>query len=125
MTTVRHQSRDEAFYRRADVCSVEAWLAFLGHRWNALILYHLSLGPKRFKEIAAALPTAAPKVMSERLALLVRRGLVVRPERGAAYELTPWGEQLMPLLHGLEVWARSAPEPAGCSASGEAGSARL
>lgn len=29
------------FFSSAEECAVEAWLAFLGHRWNALILYHL------------------------------------------------------------------------------------
>jgi DNA-binding HxlR family transcriptional regulator len=103
----RLDQKDDAFFRRAEICSVEVWLAFLGHRWNALILYHLSLGPKRFGELGGLLPEVTPKVLSERLSLLVRRGIVVAPsQRGEAYGLTLAGESLMPILHSLEVWAR-------------------
>jgi DNA-binding HxlR family transcriptional regulator len=99
---------DDDFFARAQECTVEAWLSFLGHRWSALILYHLSLGPKRFNEIAACLPTATHKVLSERLAALQTRGLVDRepPPQGGPYRLSPLGQSLMPILHGLEVWAR-------------------
>lgn len=99
---------DEEFFRLASECSVEAWLSFLGHRWSALILYHLSLGPKRFGELALCLPTVTPKMMTERLLELQRRGLVDRDgaSRDAAYRLTPRGDRLMPILNALEIWAR-------------------
>lgn len=106
MSRTRDQ-KDEDFFRRAEVCSVEVWLAFLGHRWNALVLYHLSLGPKRFGELGECLPEVTPKVLTERLSLLVRRGIVVAPaRRGDTYRLSAAGEALMPILHSLEVWAR-------------------
>lgn len=102
---------EDSFFALASECTVEAWLNFLGHRWNALILYHLSLGPKRFGEIAACLPTVTPKVMSERLAALEARALVERvgESREAPYRLTGNGERLMPILNALEVWARHDP----------------
>ena len=101
---------DEDFFALASECSVEAWLSFLGHRWSALILYHLAQGPKRFGELSACLPTVTAKVMTERLAELEHRRLIERPAptRGAAYRLTPLGENLMPILNALEVWARDA-----------------
>ena len=106
MTSPR-QTADDAFYRRAEACSVEAWLSLLGHRWNALVLYHLSLSPKRFGEISNELPDMSPKVLSERLVVLERRGVIVREGgRGGAYSLTDAGVALMPILHALEVWAR-------------------
>jgi DNA-binding HxlR family transcriptional regulator len=103
---------DEDFFRVASECTVEAWLAFLGHRWNALILYQLSLGPKRFGEIGACLPTIAPKVLTERLGGLERYGLVKRPAggRGEAYALTERGTELMPILNQLEIWSRELPK---------------
>lgn len=101
---------DEEFFALASECSVEAWLSFLGHRWSALILYHLAQGPKRFGALSACLPTVTPKVMTERLAELEHRRLIERanPARGAPYRLTPLGENLMPILNALEVWARGA-----------------
>ncbi|MFN3352528.1 MAG: winged helix-turn-helix transcriptional regulator [Brevundimonas sp.] len=114
--------RDDAFFRRAEICSVEVWLAFLGHRWNALILYHLSLSPKRFGELGALLPEVTPKVLSERLSLLVRRGIVLAPaRRGEAYRLTSTGQSLMPILHSLEVWARPAVRPGSLGQTGISG----
>ncbi|CAA9529900.1 MAG: hypothetical protein AVDCRST_MAG91-2862 [uncultured Sphingomonadaceae bacterium] len=99
---------EETFFALASECTVEARLNFLGHRWNALILYHLSLGQKRFGEIANCLPTVTPKVLAERLSALERRGLLERagPAREAPYRLTASGKTIMPILHALEVWAR-------------------
>lgn len=103
---------DEDFFRLASECSVEAWLAFLGHRWNALVLYHLSQGAKRFGEILECLPTMTAKVLTERLVKLSRWGLVYRPGgvRGESYRLTPKGEELMPILNALEIWSRDFPK---------------
>lgn len=102
---------DESFFQLASECTVEAWLSVLGHRWNGLILYHLSLGGRRFNELARCMPTATPKVLTERVRELERRGLVRRdgPPRSATYRLTESGTALMPILHALEVWARNAP----------------
>ncbi|MBB6426941.1 helix-turn-helix domain-containing protein [Sphingopyxis sp. JAI128] len=103
---------DEQFFRLASECTVEAWLTFLGHRWSALILYHLSQGPKRFGELSACLPSVTAKMMSERLLSLQRRELLERDgrHRDAAYRLTPKAGQLMPILDALERWARPSPE---------------
>lgn len=99
---------EESFFALASECTVEAWLNFLGHRWNALILYRLSMDGKRFGEITNCLPTVTPKVLAERLSALERRGLVERagPTREAPYRLTVSGKTIMPILHALEVWAR-------------------
>jgi DNA-binding HxlR family transcriptional regulator len=103
---------DDDFFRLASECSVEAWLAFLGHRWNALILYHLQQEPKKFSAILECLPRMTPKVLTERLGQLERWGLVCRPAgaRGQPYELTAKGHELMPILHGLELWSRDFPK---------------
>lgn len=100
--------------RRPDECPVEAWLAFLGHRWNALVLWHLQAGAKRHNELAALLAGVAPKVLSERLEGLERRGLIRRTPiatfpRGVAYSLSSAGGELVAILDRLELWARSAP----------------
>lgn len=102
---------DDAFFQVARECTVEAWLYFLGHRWNGLILYHLAEGPKRFGEIRSILSTATAKVLTERLGSLERYELVERPDgaRGQAYRLTARGRDLMPILLDLEVWSRSLP----------------
>ncbi|MCG7392695.1 helix-turn-helix transcriptional regulator [Microvirga sp. ACRRW] len=97
--------------RHAVDCPVEEWLSFLGHRWNALILWHLQSGPRRNGELTALLPGIGPKVLSERLNGLERRKLVSRSPiavfpRGVAYSLSTKGKDLVVILDQLEFWAR-------------------
>lgn len=100
--------------RRARIpaqCPVEDWLAFLGHRWNALILWHLKDGPKRHGELAAFLPGVSPKVLSERLAGLHARGILSREPtvtfpRGVVYRLSEAGLELVAIIDQLELWNR-------------------
>ncbi len=97
-------------------CPVEDWLAFLGHRWNALVLWHLRDAPLRHGELAARLPGITPKVLSHRLAALRGRGLLERQrsdESAQRYGLTPQALALLNLLDGLEAWARGVPPPQG------------
>lgn len=103
--------------RRPGDCPVEDWLGFLGHRWNALILWHLQGGLRRHQALAALLPGVTPKVLSERLDGLARRGLIDRTAiagfpRGVAYALTPAGRDLVAILDQLELWSRGAGRPA-------------
>lgn len=104
---------DEPCPRRPFECPVEDWLAFLGHRWNALILWHLRDGPKRNGELADRLPGITPKVLAERLEGLERRDLVTKTHlaifpRGVLYALSPQGKGLIAILDQLELWSRRA-----------------
>lgn len=101
----------DPFYALAAECPVEAWLSILGHRWNGLILYHLSCGELRFGGLLARMPTLTPKVLADRLGELRRRGLVEheRDPQSGCYRLAESGRALMPILHALEVWSRDAP----------------
>ncbi len=102
---------DPPSLRRPSQCPVEDWLGFLGHRWNALLLWHLSSGAKRHGELMACLPGMTPKVMTERLEGLETRGLVCRSllttyPRGVRYALTERGEQLVAILDQIEIWSK-------------------
>ena len=102
---------DQPQPRRPSECPVEDWLAFLGHRWNALVLWHLQQGKKRHSELVAVLPGVSPKVLSERLQSLESRGLLARCPmpvfpREVAYSLTHLGATLLPILDQLEIWSR-------------------
>lgn len=97
-------------FHRPSQCPVEGWLTFLGHKWNALILKTLSDEPKRFSELAQHLPGISPKILTERLEALVAYQLVDKcylasVPRGTMYELSPQGENLMPILIQLFEWA--------------------
>ncbi len=72
--------------------------AFLGKRWNGMLIISES-------------------VLSDRLSELTAAGLVLRevaegPPVGVHYRLTPAGEALTPILHDLARWAHEhLPEP--------------
>ncbi|ODT16282.1 MAG: HxlR family transcriptional regulator [Kaistia sp. SCN 65-12] len=102
---------DQPARRRPVECPVEAWLTFLGHRWNALVLWHLQGGAKRHGELAALLPDIAPKVLAERLSgleerRLIRRSPVATFPRRVTYALSPAGKELVSILDRLEIWSR-------------------
>lgn len=95
---------------RPDECLAEDWLGFLGHRWNALLLWHLSDGSKRFSELQALLPRISSKVLTERIGGLTSRELVQRAEtntypREVTYGLTARGKALRNILTELYDWA--------------------
>jgi DNA-binding HxlR family transcriptional regulator len=98
--------------RPAHECPVENWLAFIGHRWNAVLLWHLAAGPKRHGELMAALPGVTAKVLSERLDGLERHRLLTRAvaktfPRTVAYALTARGHELVAILNQIDIWAKS------------------
>lgn len=108
--------REVPMPRRPEVCPVEDWLSFLGHRWNALVLWQLSAGAKRHGDLMAQLPGITAKVLSERLDGLLRRGLVERGEvaafpRGAVYSLTAGGRRVVALLDQFETLPHSFAGP--------------
>ena len=99
-------------------CPVEDWLTFLGHRWNALLLWHLAVSPKRHAELLTLLSGISPKVLAERLSALARRGLIKKSPlatfpRTVSYALSEQGIEIVNILKLIEVWARTAsPNPA-------------
>jgi DNA-binding HxlR family transcriptional regulator len=100
--------------RQPAQCPVETWLALLGHRWSALLLWHIQDGALRFRDLKDRLPQVTAKVLSERLETLCRNGLLVRSEaRGfpveVSYGLSESGRALMPILDEIERWSRRHP----------------
>lgn len=93
--------------RHARDCPVEDWLAFLGHRWNALVLWHLKAGAQRFGDLEANLTGVRPKVLSDRLGGLAKRGLIERSETtgfptAVSYVLTARGRTVVAILDQFE-----------------------
>ncbi|MFU8874226.1 winged helix-turn-helix transcriptional regulator [Micromonospora sp. SL4-19] len=84
--------------------------AFLGKRWNGVLLGTLANGPAGFAELGRALPGISESVLSDRLGELCRVGLVSRtvregPPVGVSYQLTDRGAALVPALDALTRWA--------------------
>lgn len=85
-------------------------IELVGRRWTGAIITVLLDGPRRFCEIAAAVPDLSDRLLSQRLRELEDRGMIERlpcPERASAvrYSLLPMGRDLAPALSALGVWA--------------------
>jgi len=83
---------------------------FLGKRWNAVVLAHLSSGPAGFRELSRAIGGISDSVLSDRLSDLVEAGLIARtvvegPPLAVRYQLTDRGLALLPALEAICRWA--------------------
>ena len=84
---------------------------FLGKRWTAVILGHLSHGPTGFRDLSRGIGGISDSVLSERLASLAAGGLITRtvcdgPPVTVIYQLTGRGRALVPALDQIARWAR-------------------
>lgn len=82
----------------------------LGKRWTALIVKALLPGPRRFTQVAAAIPGLSDRLLSQRLKELEAAGIIDRrvypevPVR-VEYLLTTKGHDLEPVVAELQRWA--------------------
>lgn len=95
-------------------CGIARALDLVGERWALLIVRELLLGPKRFTDLQAAMPTASPNALSDRLRELtghqiIRRRRLPAPASAQVYELTAWGRGLEPIVLALGTWALGVP----------------
>ncbi len=90
-------------------CPVANALDVVGDRWTLLVVRDLLRGRKRFSELHDAVEGIPGSVLSERLKLLEREGIVVRrmysdhPPR-AEYVLTAKGHGLGVVVGALSSW---------------------
>lgn len=96
-------------------CPIAHALDAVGDRWSLLVVRELRLGPRRYSDLAAALPGVGPSVLSQRLRDLVESGVLER--RSAVYALTPWGARLEPVFRALAAWGMASPLPRAGSVS--------
>jgi DNA-binding HxlR family transcriptional regulator len=99
-----------------EACRFAYALDLVGERWALLVVRELLLGPKRFTDLRVGLPHASPNILSERLRELEQAGVVHRrklppPAASQVYELTPWGEELEPVVTALGAWGARSPVP--------------
>lgn len=101
----------------AQFCPVAHALELVGERWALLVVRELLNGPKRYTDLAAALPGIGTNILAGRLRDLEGGGIVQKrrlppPAATTVYELTPYGEELREPLYALARWgARSLGPP--------------
>jgi DNA-binding HxlR family transcriptional regulator len=107
-----------------DACGIARALDTVGERWALMIVRELLLGPKRFTDIRAGLPSLSADVLAARLRELESSGVVARrvlppPAASQVYELTPAGLALEPVVIALGRWGGAnlprSPEGTGMS----------
>ncbi|HVV23539.1 MAG TPA: helix-turn-helix domain-containing protein [Pseudonocardiaceae bacterium] len=96
-------------------CSLARALEVLGERWTLLVVRDAFYGVRRFGDFATQLgiPRA---VLTNRLRLLVREGVLTRDDSGAGnveYVLTPKGVALWPVVRSLIDWGDEFYSPGG------------
>jgi DNA-binding HxlR family transcriptional regulator len=97
-----------------DPCGIARALDHVGERWALLVVRELLLGPKRFTDLRAGLPSASPNVLSQRLRELEQAGVLRRRKLGPpagvwVYELTDLGRELKPVVLALGRWGSRSP----------------
>ncbi|MET8638571.1 winged helix-turn-helix transcriptional regulator [Streptomyces sp. NPDC004096] len=96
-------------------CSLARTLEVVGERWTLLIVRDAFYGVRRFGDLATQLgiPRA---VLTNRLKLLVREGVLTRDDDGAGtveYRLTDKGTALWPIVRAMMAWGDAFYSPAG------------
>ena len=87
-----------------------ATFEILGRKWNGMIVEALLIdGPKRFKDLAAAIETCSDRVLVERLKELEEANIIERTpvsdSSRRAYQLTERGEAMRPMMSAIHTWA--------------------
>lgn len=100
--------------RYEDACGIARSLDVIGERWALLVVRELVFGPKRFTDLRAGLRGISQNVLSQRMrdlegAGVVRRTLLGPPASTQAYELTPHGRALEPVLVEMSRWGALTP----------------
>jgi DNA-binding HxlR family transcriptional regulator len=93
-------------------------LELVGERWALLVVRELLNGPKRYTDLAAALPGIGTNILAGRLRDLEEGGVVQKrrlppPAAANVYELTAYGEELREALYALGRWGAKSLGPPG------------
>jgi DNA-binding HxlR family transcriptional regulator len=93
----------------AGVAGIRDALYVLNGKWKLPLLFALSEGPMRFKDIQRSLGDITPKILSKELKELELNEFVVRNVFSTTpvmvtYQLTAYSQSLESVLHELKNW---------------------
>lgn len=92
-------------------CPLDAALQAIGGKWKGIILFHLARGKMRFNELQKSIGKVTERMLIRQLRELERDGLITRtvfpvvPPK-VEYEITEFGQTLIPVLTQLNQWGR-------------------
>ena len=92
-------------------CSIKDVLDIIGGKWAMPIIYNLSKGKLRFKEIERTIVGINTRMLVKELKNLEANGIITRQVFATAppaveYALTPKGLKLMPSIRSLHQWGQ-------------------
>ena len=78
----------------------------LCERWTLVVIRELTAGSRHFNDLRRGVPLMSPSLLSRRLKQLESAGVLrrIRDNSGVAYELTPAGVELQPLVETMARW---------------------
>lgn len=88
-------------------CPVAKACELLCERWTMILVRELVAGSRRFNDLRRGVPLMSPTLLSRRLKDLTKAGVVRRvrePDGSRAYELTPAGLELRPMIELMGQW---------------------
>jgi DNA-binding HxlR family transcriptional regulator len=89
-------------------CPIARSSELLAERWTPVIVRNLLNGCRTYNQIRQGAPGIPPALLTQRLQLLERHGVLVRTVkesgRGATYDLTEMGRALGPVCDALGQW---------------------
>jgi DNA-binding HxlR family transcriptional regulator len=92
-------------------CPVAMAAEVLCTRWTVVLLRELMAGSTRFNELRRGVPRMSPALLSQRLKELEAAGIITREplEKESdvfAYQLTPAGAELKPIVEAFGFWGQ-------------------
>jgi len=90
-------------------CPLSAAFGAIGGKWKLTILYWLAHGELHFAGLERRAAPISHKVLAEQLRELETDGIVDRTPTGAVpapviYQLTPYGQTLLPIIESVRLW---------------------
>lgn len=96
--------------RTAQFCPVAKAAQVFCERWTPLILHCLGSGSTRFSQLCRDVPLMSRSMLTRRLQLLEREGIIERRPnpagRGSTYHLTGAGREFLPVIEALGDWGQ-------------------
>jgi DNA-binding HxlR family transcriptional regulator len=90
-------------------CPMAKAAEILCERWTLVVVRELTAGSRHFNDLRRGVPLMSPTLLSRRLKQLEAAGVVQRLSdgTGSAYELTPAGAELAPIVQSMARWGSS------------------
>ncbi|MHA8080232.1 winged helix-turn-helix transcriptional regulator [Aquirufa regiilacus] len=92
-------------------CSIKDVLEIIGGKWAMPIIYVLSNGKLRFKELERSIQGINTRMLVKELKNMESNGIITRTAFATVpptveYTLTEKGEKLLPSIHALYDWGQ-------------------